>query len=127
MSTKAAYQYKYICLFLEQKIALMTQYLSITRTMKDSFVREKEIILEGLLAKRQDYIDKIEKIDLSLKKIGILSVEELSRISRELKGKANSNLQRIKCLADQIAPLDAEVIVMVREESRGIKEELIKM
>ncbi len=79
------------------------------------------------MARRQDCIDKIEKIDQSLKKIRSLGAGELSRISRELKGKLNGYLQRLKGLVEQIAPMDAEVMVMVREESRGVKEELIKM
>jgi hypothetical protein len=127
MTAKAADPVKYTFLFLEKKVALMTQYLSLTGTIKESFLREKEVMLEGLLARRQDCIDKIEKIDLSLHQIRSLGAGELSRISRELKGKLNGYLQRIKGLVEQIAPMDAEVMVMVREESRGIKEELIKM
>jgi hypothetical protein len=127
MTTKVADQYNYICLYLEKKVSLMTQYLSITRNLKDSFAQEKEINLEGLLAKRQDCIDKMEKMDLSLKKISRQGAEELSRISRELNGKLGGYLQRIKGLVEQIAPMDAEVMAMVREESRGIKEELTKM
>jgi hypothetical protein len=127
MTTKAADPVKYTFLFLEQKAALMTQYLSITRNMKDSLVREKELHLEGLLAKRQDCIDKIEKIDLSLKKILRLGAGELSRISREWQGKLDGYLQRIKSLVEQIGPIDAEVLVLVREESRDIKEALAKV
>ena len=127
MTAKAADPVKYTFLFLEQKVALMTQYLILTRTMKDSFVSEKEVKLEGLLAKRQECIDKIEKIDLSLKKIRSLGAGEISRISRELKGKLNGYLQQIKGLVEQIAPIDAEVMVMVQEESRVTKDELMKM
>ncbi len=127
MNTTATDQYKQICLFLEKKVSLMTEYLSITRTMKDSFVREKEAALEGLLAKRQDCIDNTEKIDLSLQKISRQGAKELSWISRELKGKLDGYLQRIKGLVEQIAPLDDEVMVMVRGESLDIREELTKM
>jgi small-conductance mechanosensitive channel len=127
MTTKVADQYNHICLYLEKKVSLMTQYLSITRNLKDSFAQEKEINLEGLLAKRQDCIDKMEKMDLSLKKISRQGAEELSRISRELNGKLGGYLQRIKGLVEQIAPMDAEVMAMVREESRDIREELTKM
>jgi len=127
MTTKTADPVKYTFLFLEQKVALMTQYQFLTSTMKDSFVREKEANLEGLLAKRQDCIDKIKKIDLSLQKVMRQGAGELSRISRELKGKLNGYLQRIKGLVEQIGPIDAEVMVMVREESRDIKEALTIM
>lgn len=127
MTAQAADPVKYTFLFLEQKVALMTQYLSFTRNMEDSFVREKEANLEGLLVKRQECIVKIEKVDLSLKQIRSLGAGELSRISRDLKGKLNGYLQRIRDLVEEIGPIDAEVMVMVREESRGIKEELTKM
>ena len=127
MTAKAADSVKYTFLFLEQKVALMSQYLSFTRTMKDSFVSKKGIPLEGLLAKRQECIEKIEKIDLSLKKIKSLDAGAISRISRELKGKLNGYLQRIKGLVEQIAPIDDEVMVMIQEESRVTKDELIKM
>lgn len=127
MIAQAADTVKYMLLMLEKKAVLMTEYLSLTRTMKDSLVREKEANLEGLLVNRQGCIDKIEKIDLSLKKIGSLGAGELSRISRELKGKVNGYLQRIKGLVEQTAPLDAEVMGIVQEESRVIKEDLAKM
>jgi hypothetical protein len=127
MTAQAADPVNYMFLILEQKAVLMTEYLSLTRTMKDSFVCEKETNLEGLLAKRQGCIEKIEKIDLSLKKIRSLGAGEISRISRELKGKLNGYLQRIKGLVEQIAPIDAEVMVMVQEESRVTKDELVKM
>jgi hypothetical protein len=127
MNTKAPDTVTYTLLFLEKKVALMTQYLSLTRSMKESFLGEKEVRLEGLLARRQDCIDKIEKIDQSLQKLRSMGAGELSRISRELNGKWNGYLQRLKGLAKKIAPMDAEVMVMVREESRGVKEALLNM
>ena len=126
MTTKAADPVQYTFLFLEQKVALMKQYQSLTSTMKDSLVREKESNLEGLLAKRQDCIDKIEEIDLSLQKVMRLGPGELSRISRELQGKLNGYLQRIKGLMERIARMDAEVMVMVRRKARILKKSLQK-
>jgi hypothetical protein len=114
-------------LFMEQKVLLLTQYLSITRTMKETFMLEKEINLIELLSKRQDCINKIQKTDLSVQKIMNTGAEELSRISDELKSSLDGYLRSINSLLEQIAPMDAEVMVMVKEENRGIKAELLKI
>ena len=114
-------------LLMEQKVLLMTQYLSITMTMKETFMQKKEINLMELLSKRQDCINRIQKTDLSVKKIMNTGAEELSRISDELKSSFDGYLHSIKSLLEQIAPVDAEVMVMVKEESRGVKAELLKI
>lgn len=120
-------QPNHLCLFMEQKILLLTQYLSITRTMKETFMLKKEINLLELLSKRQDCINTIQKTDLSAKKIINTGAEELSRISDELKSLLDAYLRSIKSLLEQIAPIDAEVMVMVKEESLGVKAELLKI
>ncbi|MBU2623358.1 MAG: hypothetical protein KKD92_13660 [Proteobacteria bacterium] len=114
-------------LFMEQKVLLLTQYLSITRTMKETFMQKKEINLIELLSKRQDCINRIQKTDLSVKKIMNTGAEELSRISYEVKSSLDAYQRSIKSLLEQIAPIDAEVMVMVKEESRGVKAELLKI
>jgi len=116
-----------LCLFMEQKISLMTRYLSITKTMKETFMLKKEINMGDLLSKRQDCIDRIQKIDLSVQKIMNTGAEELTRISDELKSSLDGYLHSIKSLLERIAPIDSEVMVMVKEESRGIKAELLKI
>ncbi len=105
----------------------MTQYLSITRTMKETFMLEEETDLRDLLSKRQECINKIQKTDLSVQKIMNTGAEELSRISGDLKSSLDGYLHSIKSLLELISPVDAEVMVMVKEESRGIKAELLKM
>lgn len=122
-----AYSLQNLCLFMEQKVSLMTQYLSITKTMKETFMLKKEINLRELLSKRQDCIYKIQKIDLSVQKVMNTGAEELSRISNDLKSTLDGYLRSIKSLLELIAPVDAEVMVMVKEESRGIKAELLKI
>ena len=122
-----AYSLQNLCLFMEQKVSLMTQYLSITKTMKETFMLKKEINLGDLLSKRQDCINKIQKTDLSVQKIMGTGAEKLSRISDELKSSLDGYLHNIKSLLERIAPIDAEVTVMVKEENRGIKAELLKI
>ena len=120
-------QPNHLCLFMEQKISLMTQYLSITKTMKETFMLKKEINMGDLLSKRQDCINKIQKTNMSVQKIMNTGAEELSRISNDLKAKLDGYLHSIKSLLERIAPVDAEVMVMVKEESRVIKAELLKI
>lgn len=112
---------------MEQKISLMTRYLSITKTMKETFMLKKEINMGNLLSKRQDCINKIQKIDLSVQKIMNTGAEQLSCISDELKSSLDGYLHSIKSLLEQITPIDAEVMVIVKEESRGVKAELLKI
>ena len=80
-----------------------------------------------LLSKRQDCINKIQKTNMSVQKIMNTGAEELSRISNDLKAKLDGYLHSIKSLLERIAPVDAEVMVMVKEESRVIKAELLKI
>lgn len=126
-SSAFSLQPEHLCLFMEQKVSLMTQYLSITKTMKETFMLKKEINLKDMLSKRQDCINKIQKIDLSVQKIMNTGAEELFRISNDLKTTPDDYLHSIKSLMERIAPIDAEVMVMVKEESRGIKAELLKI
>jgi hypothetical protein len=127
MAINTIEKYNNLCLFMEQKVSLMTQYLSITKTIKETFMLKKEINLIELLSKRQDCINKIQKTDLSVQKIMNTGAEELSRISDEFKKSLEGYLHSIRSLLERIAPIDAEVMVMVKEESRGIKAELLKI
>ena len=120
-------QFNNLSLFMEQKISLMTQYLSITRIIKEAFILKKETNLIELLSKRQDCINRIQKTDLSVQKIINTGAEELSRISDELKSSLDGYLLGIKSLLEQIAPIDDEIMIMVKEESRGVKAELLKI
>jgi len=120
-------QTKHLSLFMEQKISLMTQYLSITRIIKETFMLKKQTDLLELLSKRQSCISMIQKADLSVQKIMNTGAEELSCISGELKSLLDGYLRGIKSLLEQIAPIDDEVMMMVKEESRGVKAELLKI
>lgn len=118
---------QYLLFVLEKKAVLITEYLNLTRAMRDSFASEKEIHLNGGVTKRQACIEKVEKIDLLLKKIKTVGVAPLSHLSREVKARVDGVLHRLKVLMEQTAMLDAEVMTLVGEESRGIKEELERM
>ncbi|RPH52379.1 MAG: hypothetical protein EHM85_03035 [Desulfobacteraceae bacterium] len=120
-------QPEHLCFFMEQKVSLMTRYLSITKSIKETLMLKNEINLLKFLSKRQDCINMIQKTDLSIQKLMNAGADELSRITDELKSSLDGYLQGIKSLLEQIAPIDAEVMVMVEEESRDIKAELLKI
>jgi hypothetical protein len=112
---------------MEQKISLMTRYLSVTKTMKETLVSKNEIKLGDLLSKRQDCINRIQKIDFSVQKAINHGKEELSLVPNGIKAALDGYRQSIKSLLEQITPVDAEIMVLVREVSHDIKAELLKI
>ena len=116
-----------ICAFLEKKIALLKQYLSITEKMRDPHRNNDDSSLEGLISKRHECINRIEKIDLSMGKIVKEGSYKLSRISNKFKVLIDNYLSNIRDILTTVEPLDRELMVMVKEEGESIKTELLKM
>ncbi len=54
---------KDICTFLEEKILLFDRYLSATERMEVTFKDKKTSHLGDFLSERQDYIERIDRID----------------------------------------------------------------
>ena len=118
---------KEVCSFLEKKLALFNRYLSITKRMK-KVLRDKEVVNPGIfISERQDCINKIEKIDSSIKKIIKASTDKFSHIPDKFKGLIHSHLSSIKSIMETVAPIDRELMVMVKEEGEGIKKELLNI
>ncbi|MBU4037931.1 MAG: hypothetical protein KKA35_16045 [Proteobacteria bacterium] len=108
-----------IGLLLEKKILFATKYLSATEEMKEALMQKEEDVINYIL-KRQDCMNKINKIDISLQKVIRPNSERFRKIF-------NNYLDGIKNLLEQIVPIDAEIMLMVKAESRGVKEELLKI
>jgi len=118
---------KEVCSFFEKKLALFTRYLSITKRMKKA-LRDKEAVNPGVfLSERQEYINKIEKIDSSIEKIIEASTDKLNHISDKFTRLIHSYLSSIKSIMETVDLIDRELMVMVKEEGEGIKKELLKM
>ena len=135
---------KEICPFLEKKVTLFNRYLSITKRMKET-LRGKEAGNPGVfISKRQDCINKIEQIDSSIEKIIKPSADRLSQISDQVntptlpspfkgeglgggEGLIQSYLSSIKTIMEKVDLMDRELLVMVKEEGEGIKNELLRM
>ena len=110
---------KEICSFLKKKLSLFNRYLSITKRMKQTLNDKEPGNLGGLASERQDCINKIERISLSMEKIG------KGRSGGE--GLIHGYLKNIRYIMETIAPIDRELMVMVREQGESIKTELLKM
>jgi len=119
---------KEVCSFLEKKLALFDQYLSITKRMKEIPLRDKEASsLEVFISERQGCIKRIERIDLSMEKIIKAGSNKLYHISDRLKGLIDSFITDIKGIMEKTDLIDRELMVMVQEEGESIKTELLRM
>ncbi|MGB5158681.1 hypothetical protein [Desulfobacterium sp. N47] len=107
-------------LLLEKKFILASQYLSATREMQETLIQKKEKHIIDFISKRQDCINKIKNIDISVQKF-------IRPGSGKFKEIFHNYLESIKNIFEQIAPIDESITIMVKEESRSIKEELLKI
>ena len=118
---------KEICSFLEKKLALFNQYLSITKRLKET-LRDKEASGLGVfISERQDCIKRIERIDSSMEKIIKAVSNKLYHISDRFKGLIDSYITDIKGIMEKADLIDRELMVMVKEEGESIKTELLRM
>jgi len=118
---------KEICIFLEKKLSLFKKYLSITENMKESLSNNERGNLGSLVSERQNCINKIDKINLSMKKITKLSSEKLYTVSDKFAWLIECYFKGIRNIMETIPPVDRELMAMVREEADSIKTELLNM
>ena len=115
---------KEICSFLQKKLALFSQYLSITKRMKEALNDKETSNIGASISERQDCINKIERIDASIERI----VKEGSgKGDGGGEGLIDSYMSRIKSIMETIDLMDKELTVMVKEESETIKTELLNI
>lgn len=117
---------KKICSFLEKKLALFSQYLSITERMRETIINNKEDNLAGFFKQRQDYMNKIDKIDRSIEETVKAYGEHFKYVSNQLRGSIDSYIQYIRRVMDALAPIEREVMVMVKAESERVKMDLLR-
>ena len=116
---------KDICSYLEKKLSLFQQYLTVTNRIKDAFVAEGKGNPGVFIAERQGLIDGIEKIDSAMKRV----IEEDGRqsVSEKNREKIETYLQDIKKLMETVKPIDEELITMVGREEEEARMSLLKM
>jgi len=135
---------KEVCFFLEKKLTLFDQYLSITERMKATFRNKEAGNLGVLISERQGCITKIEGIDTSMEKVIKESPDKLSQISDQVntptqtlplqgggegggEGLVDSCLMKIKGIMEKIDLIDQEFMAMLKEEGEHVRTELLKM
>ena len=118
---------KDICSFLEKKILFFDRYLSITEQMKEAFKDKGTGDLGGLLSQRRDCINRIDRIDSSIKNIIEDVSNKVDNVSNRSKGVIADHLKNLKSIMKRVDRIDRELMGMVKEESEGLKTELLKM
>ena len=116
---------KEICSFLEKKLSLFQQYLSVTKKIKQAFVDDGKGNPGVFIAERQGLIDRIEKIDYALDKV--IKSEESQTVSGAFSETIETRLQDIKALMERVRPIDEELIAMVGEAEEHAKRSLLEM
>jgi archaellum component FlaC len=119
---------KEMCNFLEKKLDQFTEYQSVTEKMKQTVCNNDENNeLSGLIHRRQNCINAIEKINSSIEKIMKSGSIKFSSISKKYKGLVEGCLSNIKDVMMQVELMDKELVTVVSERSESIKTELLKM
>lgn len=117
---------KEACLLLERKLAVFSQYLSVTERMQAALGDNQESNLESLVAARQDLIHKIDTIDLAIKRTTPTDPDERHLIPEQFKELIAGYLNKLKSIMDTVEPLDRDLMVMVQQAGASIKTGLLK-
>ena len=117
---------KKICWFLEKKLALFRQYQSITMRMKETMINNGETGVAELVNKRQDCINKINKIDRSMEKTIRECGHPFQNVYIKFRGSIDRYLQHIKDIMESVYPMDRKIMVWVAEEKENFKTELLR-
>ena len=115
-----------ICSFLEKKLSLFQQYLSVTNRIKEAFIEGGKGNPGIFIAERQGLINGIEKINAAMKRV---SEKENGRqsVSEKNREKIEAHLQDIRKLMETVKPIDQELITMVGRAEEEAKRSLLKM
>lgn len=116
-----------IRLLLEQKLALFRRYVSATRHMKE---RLKGMDMAGLrtcLSDREECIHRIQKIDASMEQHKAGVNKNRHHLLNHIRETMDHYLKEAKGMMESIDAMDRELMVMVQEESMGLKKEILMM
>ncbi len=113
--------------FLEEKLDLFNQYLSITKGMKEGLEDKEMSHLGSFLSQRQDCIKRIEKIDLSMETIIKASSAKVHHFSEKGRKLIDAYLSNLKGIMEAVEVVDFEMMEKVKEEAEGIKKGVLEM
>jgi len=116
-----------ICSFLEKKLALFNQYLSITKRMRDAFIDNSAPDPGPFISKRQACIATIGRIDASVEKFREKRPDWLHHVSGKRRASIDGYLKRLRSIMETADLMDREVMGMVKEQSEDIKSDLVEI
>ena len=116
-----------LCTHLERKLSVFRRYLSITEKMKRAVGNPEGKALRNLLAERRSCIKRIENIDGTMGKIPGSDEIGMPFTSAKSKARVHQVLNHIAELMETIAPLDREVMHLVKSESDALRSGLLKI
>jgi hypothetical protein len=116
-----------ICSLLEKKLALFNRYLTITERMKDAFIDNSVQDPRPLISKRQACIANIGRVDASVEKILKRSSDGPHPISPKCRASIAGYLKHLSSIMVTVDLMDRELMGMVKEQSKGIKSELVEL
>jgi hypothetical protein len=116
-----------VCSFLETKLALFKKYLSVTKRMKAGSSSQEADHLGQLIVKRQDLIQKIDRIDMSIKRMISRGSDKPYPVAEKIKGLVDSYSKSIKKIMEKVESLDRELSAAIKQEGDSIKTDLLGM
>ena len=110
---------------LAEKICLLTDYRDTTLRMKAVLGPNNDSLLQGCIRKRQQLINRIEKIDKSI--LGLNPGDKPEGISGDKIGdEIVTQLGNLEKLLDDISELDNHCIDLAQAERNILKDEILR-
>ena len=122
---KITLENKLFALF-EKKLIIFSQYLAITEQIRQTLADLKEKELNNLFLERQQCITKIQSADLTIGEL-MRKMGNKNFIPNKIRDTIDRYLDKIDAVARTILPLDKALMISVKTESDGIKNELLKL
>ena len=116
-----------ICSLLEKKLALFNRYLSTTKRMRDALGVNSAQDPRPFILKREACIANIGRIDASVEKILEKRSDRLHHVSGKCRASIDGYLKRLRSIMGAAELMDRELMDMVKDQSRGIKSELLEV
>ena len=110
---------------LAEKICLLTDYRDTTLRMKEGLGPNHNSLLQGCIRKRQQLINRIDKIDTSIPALN--PGDEPEDISEDkIDDEIATQLRNIEKLLDDICELDNQCIDLAQAERNSLKDEILR-
>ena len=112
---------------IEKKRALYYQYLRMTEKMRHSIEAGDINNLNGIISERKKCIRKVNRIDISVKKILKDACAMWDRLPLRIDSMIDDRTADLKEIAASIKSLDADLILAAQSASDVLKKDLLKI